>query len=122
VKPNTPRANKLERDRQRYIRQKADPFEQIRRSPAWLKMRQNVLQRDGYTCRRCGARGSHVDHRQRARARTPADYLDERNLWTLCNTCHNGWKQGVEHAGYDMTCDVATGEPLDPSHPWNKIL
>ena len=51
---------------------------------AWLRLRKQVLSRDGYRCRKCGKAGMlevhHVDH-------NPTND-DPANLVTWCRGCH----------------------------------
>jgi 5-methylcytosine-specific restriction endonuclease McrA len=51
----------------------------------WRKIRQRILQRDGYTCQQCGADGTHVDHIV-PRAMGGGD--DDFNLQCLCSSCN----------------------------------
>jgi 5-methylcytosine-specific restriction protein A len=39
---------------------------------------------------------------------------------SVCAHHHNATEQGIEARGYDVACDPSTGQPLDPSHPWNR--
>jgi hypothetical protein len=51
----------------------------------WRNTRARVLYRDGWTCQRCGARASHIDHIQ------PVLFGgtdDETNLQALCTACN----------------------------------
>jgi 5-methylcytosine-specific restriction protein A len=51
----------------------------------WRNLRARVLSRDNFTCRRCGAPASHVDHIQ------PVLFGgtdDESNLQALCEHCN----------------------------------
>lgn len=49
----------------------------------------------------------------------PVLFWDERNWQPLCKRCHDAAKQSEEKTGVVRGCD-ASGEPLDPSHPWSK--
>lgn len=40
-------------------------------------------------------------------------------LQSLCESCHNSWKQELETTGHIRGCDL-NGNPLDPNHPWNR--
>jgi 5-methylcytosine-specific restriction endonuclease McrA len=55
----------------------------------WRKIRQRILQRDGYTCQRCGADGNSVDHIIPRHAFTHGDADHESNLQTLCGSCNS---------------------------------
>ena len=51
----------------------------------WRSLREWVLRRDGYMCRRCGAPAHHVDHVVPL-ARGGSDH--EVNLQALCESCN----------------------------------
>jgi 5-methylcytosine-specific restriction endonuclease McrA len=53
----------------------------------WLKVSRAVKKRDGYRCRRCGARRQLSAHHIKPRAQGGTDSL--RNLLTLCAACHD---------------------------------
>lgn len=66
----------------------------------WQKLRWAVLVRDRFTCQICGRiepetsqlRGDHrIPHRGREEL-----FFDGRNVWTLCQPCHDGEKQRQE--------------------------
>src|SRR5262245_10070473 len=46
----------------------------------------------------------------------PRLLFDVTNLQSLCQRCHDSWKQGLERRGYDKTIGV-DGWPIDPEHP-----
>ncbi len=50
------------------------------------KLRQQVLERDGWRCQRCGCRGELQVHHINPRSRLGDD--TEPNLITLCSQCH----------------------------------
>ncbi len=52
----------------------------------WRKIRQRILQRDGYTCQMCGGEGNSVDH---ILPRLSGGSDDEWNLQTLCGSCNS---------------------------------
>jgi 5-methylcytosine-specific restriction endonuclease McrA len=52
----------------------------------WRKIRQRILQRDGYTCQMCGGEGNSVDHIL-PRSAGGADH--DWNLQTLCRSCNS---------------------------------
>jgi hypothetical protein len=59
--------------------------------PRWQRKRLEILDRDGFQCRSCGARDRtlHVHHRYYEYGRDPWDY-DSKILVTLCDECHEG--------------------------------
>lgn len=74
-------------------------------------------------CRRCAAlgrttAGAHVDHIVTV-AEAPDRRLDQANLQTLCEACHNGWKTPADRRGFDTTIGV-DGWPIDDRHPANS--
>lgn len=66
----------------------------------WQKLRMAVLVRDLFTCQRCGRIEGDTsllvaDHKRRHNG-VEALFWDILNLWTLCKTCHDSWKQRQE--------------------------
>lgn len=59
------------------------------RDPRWQKRRLEVLERDEWSCRRCGDDESelHVHHLRYITGKKPWEYDDE-DLRTLCKKCH----------------------------------
>lgn len=90
-------ATKAERDR---IRNKRE-WRAWYHTKRWKRMRWAVLLRDEFTCRRCGdqlilkTRTLVADHIVPHRG-DEALFWDERNLQTLCASCHSGAKQRDE--------------------------
>jgi 5-methylcytosine-specific restriction endonuclease McrA len=52
----------------------------------WRKIRQRILQRDGYTCQACGGEGNSVDH---ILPRLAGGSDEDWNLQTLCGSCNS---------------------------------
>ncbi|MBK9704528.1 MAG: HNH endonuclease [Betaproteobacteria bacterium] len=46
-------------------------------------------------------------------------FWDVGNWQPLCKPCHDGAKQSLERGGKLRGCDTS-GQPLDPTHPWNR--
>ncbi|TCP39804.1 HNH endonuclease [Rhodovulum marinum] len=60
----------------------------ITRGPRWRTLRMAILERDGFRCRACGARGRlEVDHVKPVRTHPELAY-DPANLQALCPACH----------------------------------
>lgn len=69
------------------------------KTPAWEKLRLQILRRDNWTCQRCGVKAlgkkrngvsphvDHIEHRPDTLHTTPHD--SPANLRTLCAKCHN---------------------------------
>jgi 5-methylcytosine-specific restriction endonuclease McrA len=55
------------------------------------KLRLEVLSRDGWRCQCCGALSNLEVHHKKYRSHSGED--SERNLITLCATCHTGVHQ-----------------------------
>lgn len=62
-------------------------------SAEWSVLRQAALKRDGHSCVLCGSRGFIVDHIVSRRSGGPDNLL---NLRTLCRSCDNAMKEGVD--------------------------
>jgi 5-methylcytosine-specific restriction endonuclease McrA len=48
-------------------------------------------------------------------------FFDFDNTQSLCKTHHDGAKQREEIIGYSTAVD-ASGQPIDPRHPWNRDI
>lgn len=61
----------------------------VTRGPRWVALRHAVLERDGWACVTCGARGRlEVDHIHPVRSHPDLAY-DPANCQTLCAVCHS---------------------------------
>lgn len=60
------------------------------KDPRWQKKRLDIMDRDGWACRSCGAseRTLHVHHLVYVYGNDPWDYRDD-TLVTLCDECHD---------------------------------
>lgn len=90
-------------------------------STVWKKLRGLQLAREAL-CRYCARQGIRtrariVDHIKPHRGDMRL-FLDPSNLQSLCKTCHDSAKQTEENRGVKIGCN-ASGQPLDPNHPWN---
>ena len=74
-----------------------DPYAELLRDPRWQKKRLEILQRDSWTCRSCGAsdRPLHVHHTWYERERAPWDYPED-SLVALCEECHASEPRAME--------------------------
>lgn len=79
------------------------PSRKWMKTKRWIDLRWSVLVRDSFTCQRCGR--AEVDTSQLVADHKIPHHDDEDlfwaegNLWCLCATCHNGWKQQLERSG-----------------------
>ena len=80
--------------------------------PRWQRKRLEIMQRDGWKCRKCGdgLRTLHVHHVQ-YRGATPWDCPDE-DMLTLCEACH-------EYAHYSTQPEVVAAVADD--EPWRVL-
>jgi hypothetical protein len=62
---------------------------QLLRDPRWQRVRLEIMQRDEFRCRACGAEHKplNVHHSYYAKGRSPWEYEPE-SLRTLCEDCH----------------------------------
>lgn len=69
------------------------------KDPRWQRKRLEILQRDDFTCRACGAKTEtlHVHHIRYFRGRNPWDYK-EFYLVTLCERCHESEEDEIKAA------------------------
>ena len=69
--------------------QKED-YAELLRSPLWQKKRLEIMQRDNFTCCKCGCtyKELQVHHIKYIKGRKPWEY-DNEDLVTLCSDCHN---------------------------------
>ena len=66
----------------------------VTRGPRWRTLRMAVLERDGFRCRSCGARGRlEVDHVKPVRS-APELSFDPDNLQAPCGRCHGEKTRG----------------------------
>lgn len=69
-------------------------FEKLK-DPRWQKKRLKILERDNWSCQRCGENEStlHVHHKKYLPGKDPWD-IPENLLITLCAECHYGEREG----------------------------
>lgn len=78
----------------------------------WQVVRHEVLERDGWACRRCGASGRlEVDHIKPVR-NAPERAFDKSNLQVLCASCHT--KKTRIECGHP--------EPSPERRAWSKAV
>ena len=71
---------------------------------AWRSLRIATIARDGGKCQRCGVRvtsGRRSKHSAAVDHKVPHKgdrklFFDPDNVWTLCKSCHDGWKAQVD--------------------------
>lgn len=73
------------------------------KDPRWQKMRLQILERDGWKCRRCGDAKStlHVHHKVYLPGKDPWEY-EPCYLATLCETCHQREYEKRQQAEDDL--------------------
>lgn len=73
------------------------------KDPRWQKMRLEIMERDGFKCRKCEAKDKtlHVHHFYYTKGAQPWEY-DEEALVTLCDDCHTA----IEKASHQMKLAV----------------
>jgi hypothetical protein len=66
-------------------------YAELLKDPRWQKKRLEILNRDLWKCRICGASNKtlHVDHKEYTKGADPWEYADYQ-LQTLCKDCHAG--------------------------------
>ncbi|MEC3863308.1 HNH endonuclease signature motif containing protein [Mesobacterium sp. TK19101] len=84
----------------------------ILRTKRWKVLRMEILERDGFACVKCGARGRlEVDHIRPVRD-CPEKAFDPANLQSLCPSCHT--------AKTRLECGH---KPPDPKRQaWSKLV
>ena len=96
------------RERGRY--RDAQPWRAWYKTARWQALRWATLLRDLFTCQHCQRVEADTsklvaDHRKAHRG-DEALFWDPDNLWTLCKTCHDSWKQRQERS------DAAEGDSI----------
>lgn len=86
----------------------------------WQKAREGYL-RSHPLCAECSRRGyvvqaTIVDHKIPHRGNQKL-FWDKANWQSLCENCHNSWKQALEK-GHLISGADENGMPTDPRHPW----
>lgn len=96
------------------------------KSPDWRRLRAAFLRsRPVCSVPGCGAKATHVDHRQSIRAGGAA--LDPANLVAYCASHHNSKTARQDRptmarsdAPLKARGCTADGLPRDPTHPWSR--
>lgn len=84
----------------------------ITRGPRWAALRMQALERDGWQCVKCGARGRlEIDHIEPVRDRPDLAY-SLANLQSLCGCCHSR-KTRIE---------IGLGRPDPKREAWKSLL
>jgi len=73
------------------------------KDPRWQKKRLKILERDGWSCQRCGDTDNtlHVHHRRYLYAVEPWDYGDSL-LVTMCAKCHEEERELWQDISHDF--------------------
>jgi len=79
-------------------------YAQKLKDPRWQKKRLNILNRDQWTCQKCGdsTKTLNVHHRGYVRGKEPWEY-DDWMLSTLCEPCHREEPEDMESSLADLT-------------------
>jgi 5-methylcytosine-specific restriction protein A len=83
----------------------------------WEVARSNYLVFNPW-CTMCNGIATVVDHIKPHKGNMTL-FWDKGNWQSLCRTCHDITKKGIENRGYDKTIG-SDGWPVDPKHPNNK--
>jgi hypothetical protein len=83
---------------------KAKTYEEKLKSPKWQKRRLEIMNRDNFTCKKCGDTETqlHVHHLEYVNGNDPWDYEDNQ-LVTLCEDCHTIVEQIKKEPGFDFS-------------------
>jgi 5-methylcytosine-specific restriction protein A len=114
-----------------FRRPEADQYRKLYKDQRWCGphgIRRQALNRDRYTCQRCGCmtiegnrhhpRAAVVNHKKPHKG-DQVLFFDINNVETVCKTDHDALIQREEARGYTIGSDI-NGRPLDPKHPWNR--
>ena len=65
-------------------------YSELLKDPRWQKCRLKILERDNFTCQKCGDNETtlNIHHLKYKTGKMPWDYSDK-TLITLCKHCHN---------------------------------
>lgn len=103
VQPQRMAVRVAETERERFaMRDEARPSRKWMKTARWQRLRWAVLKRAQFTCERpdCGRvevdTSKLVADHKIAHRDDEALFWDDANLWCLCKTCHDGWKQSIE--------------------------
>ena len=66
-------------------------YEELLKDPRWQRKRLEIMQRDNFTCQKCGCNDKplNVHHLYYNKNKKPLEY-DNSSLITLCEDCHRG--------------------------------
>ncbi|TCQ28251.1 HNH endonuclease [Rhizobium sp. PP-CC-3G-465] len=94
-----------ERERARYRRDSAEPWQKWYYTARWKRLRMSILVRDLFTCAECGKiegnSANLVAHHKTPHKGDEALFWDDGNLTCVCRTCHDGPIQKRERANAD---------------------
>jgi len=85
------------------------------RDPRWQRKRLEIMQRDDFTCRNCGAKDKtlNIHHVRYLKGRKPWEYKDF-YLVTLCEDCHKEEEQVIQKSGNSTKPPKRKGERAEP--------
>lgn len=94
--------------------------------PRWQKKRLKILERDNWTCRKCGDVNSslHVHHLKYKYGKSPWEY-PQKDLITLCKDCHKEITEdstSLKRALEVLKVEFIENDKFDSSDIWNFAL
>jgi 5-methylcytosine-specific restriction endonuclease McrA len=94
------------------------PLDHLYKTGQWQSTRQRIVERDLYTCQRCGLmsaakRALAVDHKIKHNGDIAMFWCDDDGLQTLCAQCHSGHKQSQEKGGAGRVRIGSDGWPIE---------
>jgi hypothetical protein len=109
---------------------KQSQYFQDLKNPKWQQKRLEIMKRDEFTCKDCGAKDTElqVHHKVYTKDAKPWEY-NNRTLITLCKKCHEErkWlmeeiKKSLESDGRKaMECVLMLTCVISQTHVWNRL-
>lgn len=95
---------------------KENSYDELLKDPRWLLKRQEILERDNFTCTNCKHKYDSYDihHLSYEYGKKPWEYPNK-NLVTLCENCHKLQHMHLDH-NYDFIENRKKRKNDDPVH------